>query len=60
MRWRAAFSIDHDDRGIGRHVGQEGLSVLQIDIVPDVVVFEERWDKGEHFRSGLVWTVGQG
>ena len=27
---------------------------------PDAVVFEERWDKGEHFRSGCVWTVGQG
>jgi trehalose utilization protein len=27
---------------------------------PDAVVFEERWDKGEHFRSGCVWQVGQG
>jgi trehalose utilization protein len=27
---------------------------------PDAVVFEERWDKGEHFRSGCVWKVGQG
>ena len=27
---------------------------------PDVVVFEERWDKGEHFRSGCVWQVGKG
>ena len=27
---------------------------------PDAVVFEERWDKGEHFRSGCVWTVGKG
>jgi trehalose utilization protein len=27
---------------------------------PDEVVFEERWDKGEHFRSGCVWTVGKG
>jgi len=27
---------------------------------PDEVVFEERWDKGEHFRSGCVWSVGQG
>ncbi len=27
---------------------------------PDAVVFEERWDKGEHFRSGCVWRVGQG
>jgi trehalose utilization protein len=26
----------------------------------DEVVFEEKWDKGEHFRSGCVWSVGQG
>lgn len=27
---------------------------------PDAVVFEERWDKGERFRSGCVWQVGRG
>lgn len=27
---------------------------------PDEVVFEERWDKGEHFRGGCIWKVGQG
>ncbi|MDB6038202.1 MAG: trehalose utilization protein [Verrucomicrobiales bacterium] len=27
---------------------------------PDEVIFEERWDKGEHFRSGCVWNVGKG
>ena len=27
---------------------------------PDAVVFEERWDQGEHFRSGDVWQVGKG
>ncbi len=27
---------------------------------PDAVVFEERWDAGEHFRSGCVWNVGAG
>ncbi len=27
---------------------------------PEAVVFEEHWDKGEHFRSGCVWQVGQG
>ncbi len=27
---------------------------------PDAVVFEEKWDKGEHFRSGCVWRVGKG
>ena len=27
---------------------------------PDEIVFEEKWDKGEHFRSGLVWKIGKG
>ncbi|QDU31710.1 Trehalose utilization [Anatilimnocola aggregata] len=27
---------------------------------PDAVIFEERWDKGEKFRSGCVWQVKQG
>lgn len=27
---------------------------------PDAVIFEERWDKGERFRSGCVWQVGKG
>jgi trehalose utilization protein len=27
---------------------------------PDAVVFEERWDEGEYFRSGCVWQVGKG
>lgn len=27
---------------------------------PDAVVLEERWDKGEFFRSGCVWKVGAG
>jgi trehalose utilization protein len=27
---------------------------------PDEVVLEEKWDKGEHFRSGCVWQVGKG
>ena len=27
---------------------------------PDTVIFEETWDKGEHFRSGSVWQVGKG
>lgn len=27
---------------------------------PDEVIFEERWDAGEHFRSGAVWKIGQG
>lgn len=27
---------------------------------PDAVIFEERWDKGERFRSGCAWDVGKG
>jgi trehalose utilization protein len=27
---------------------------------PDEVVFEETWDQGERFRSGLVWKIGKG
>ena len=27
---------------------------------PDEVIFEERWQPGEWFRSGMVWTVGKG
>ena len=27
---------------------------------PDAVVFEERWDKGEWFRSGSLWRVDKG
>lgn len=27
---------------------------------PDELVFEEKWDKGESFRSGCVWSVGKG
>ena len=27
---------------------------------PDGVVFEERWDAGERFRSGMVWRLGKG
>ena len=27
---------------------------------PDEVVFEERWDAGERFRSGAVWKLGKG
>lgn len=27
---------------------------------PDEVIFEERWDAGERFRSGCVWKIGQG
>lgn len=28
--------------------------------VPDAVVFEERWEPGEWFRSGSLWQLGEG
>jgi trehalose utilization protein len=28
--------------------------------LPDAVVLEERWEKGEWFRSGAVWNLGSG
>ncbi len=27
---------------------------------PDEVIFEETWELGERFRSGMVWNIGQG
>ncbi len=27
---------------------------------PDAVVLEERWERGEWFRSGMVWEIGKG
>ncbi len=27
---------------------------------PDDLIFEEKWDKGEHFRAGMVWNLGKG
>ncbi len=27
---------------------------------PDAVVFEERWDRGEWFRNGMLWKIGKG
>jgi trehalose utilization protein len=27
---------------------------------PDAVIFMEKWDKGETFRSGCVWNIGKG
>lgn len=27
---------------------------------PDAVIFEEKWDAGEHFRTGCLWQVGKG
>jgi hypothetical protein len=27
---------------------------------PDVVLFEHRWDRGEHHRGGMIWNLGAG
>ncbi len=27
---------------------------------PDAVIFEERWEAGQRFRSGAVWSLGRG
>ena len=27
---------------------------------PDEVIFEETWELGERFRSGMIWEIGQG
>ncbi len=27
---------------------------------PNDVILEERWETGEWFRSGMIWTVGKG
>lgn len=27
---------------------------------PDEVIFEETWEAGERFRSGMIWNIGQG
>ncbi len=27
---------------------------------PDMVIFEEKWDRGERFRSGCLWNLGKG
>ena len=27
---------------------------------PDAVIFDEKWDAGEHFRAGCLWNIGKG
>lgn len=27
---------------------------------PDELIFEETWEDGEHFRSGMAWNIGKG
>ncbi len=46
----ASFSLPHTEMyGEPFHVPE-----------PDAVIFEERWELGEYFRSGMVWNVGRG
>jgi trehalose utilization protein len=70
--WRADGAPSHVTTLLPEHPIAAGLparwDVAQTEMydepfhvpVPDAVVFEERWDKGEHFRSGCVWRVGNG
>ncbi len=70
--WRADGAPSHVSTLLQGHPIAAGLPV-QWDIpqtemygepfhvpAPDEVVFEEKWDKGEYFRSGCVWRVGKG
>ena len=70
--WRADGLPSHVTTLLPRHPIAAGLPV-QWDIpqtemygepfhvpAPDEVIFEEKWDKGEFFRSGCVWQVGKG
>ncbi len=70
--WRADAAPSHVTTLLPEHPLAQGLpakwEVKQTEMydepfhvpTPDAVIFEERWDKGEHFRSGCVWKVGQG
>ena len=70
--WRADGKPSHVTTLLRKHPIAAGLpatwDVAQTEMYgepfhvppPDEVVFEEKWDKGEHFRSGCVWRVGQG
>ena len=70
--WRADGAPGHITTKMPDHPIAKGLpakwDVLQTEMynepfhvpTPDAVIFEERWDKGEFFRSGCLWKVGQG
>ncbi len=70
--WRADGAPSHVSTLLPEHPIAKGLpakwDIQQTEMygepfhipTPDAVVFEERWDKGEHFRSGCVWLVGKG
>ena len=70
--WRADGAPSHVTTLLPQHPIAAGLpekwDILQTEMygepfhvpTPDEVVFEEKWDKGEHYRSGCVWKVGKG
>jgi trehalose utilization protein len=70
--WRADGAPGHITTIMPDHPIAKGLpakwDVIQTEMYnepfhvprPDTVIFEERWDKGEFFRSGCIWKVGQG
>jgi trehalose utilization protein len=70
--WRADGAPGHVTMLLPQHPVAAGLpakwDVKQTEMysepfhvpAPDAVVFEERWDKGEHFRSGCAWQVDKG
>ncbi len=70
--WRADGAPGHMTTLLPKHPVAVGLpekwDVAQTEMynepfhipAPDAVVFEERWDKGEHFRSGCAWQVDKG
>lgn len=70
--WRADAAPSHVHTLLPQHPIAAGLPALwdipQTEMYdepfhvppPDAVIFEERWDKGERFRSGSLWKIGEG
>lgn len=70
--WRADAAPSHVTTKDPKHPIAKGLpatwTIPQTEMysepfhvpTPDAVIFEERWDKGEHFRSGCVWKINKG
>jgi trehalose utilization protein len=70
--WRADGAPGHITTLLPKHPIAAGLpekwDVKQTEMynepfhipAPDAVVFEERWDKGEHFRNGCAWQIEKG
>lgn len=70
--WRADAAPSHVTTAITEHPIAAGLP-KQWDVAhtemydepfhiptPDAIIFEEHWDKGEHFRAGCLWNIGKG